>query len=475
MPRRLVLHTGALCAVVALAGGIQHSNASAASATGSDIRFGTPEMVRISTPEGSSHFWFPNNGAKVGGRLVLPIRLTCDTPCYNASSGAHSVIVWRSSSADFQPPARVAPKDLGENQGTDWPLGDGAHTLIDHAARISKTAPANWSIAEQVPSLTGHTVPWFSSTFLGTGTDDEVTTTVQPHRALSTGPHATAFVGHATRWAENRTTLSRETVTGNVSYSVTWRNISSLDGCGQIARLQDSGLIQSVNFNTVGSKAMGVAAFGSENGLQWHWLAVAALPADLPDPATGAGETGLAVLSDGSVLIVIRTGNGFHARDALYATRSTRSPPGTVWSKPTTLRATGPAGSDQIGPWGVKPTLLQVPQGPLLLATGRPGLFLWASYDNGRMWSAYNLAAAHNAALSVADSDRFSDECVAAAVQSPGEAETTAYTSLVASVNGATAVVCYDRLALGWFGSQGNHNDRIYCLPLWTGHGVWDD
>ncbi len=400
-----------------------------------------------------AHFWFPNNGAVVGTghmrRLVLPIRLTCDTPCYNASTGARDVVVWRSGVAFPRPP-----------------VGGTSHRRSP-ALKISSMP---WSIAEQLPSVTGHSVPWFMSNFLGSSTDAGVLTTVQPHRAAPSGPAATSFVGHATRWAVsgNGTGIVQATVAQNVSYSVNWTNISSLDGSGQIGRLQHGDLIQSVNFNTVGSQAMGVAAFGSKDGLRWHWLNVVALPDDLPHPTIGASETAIAVLMDGSVLIVIRTGNGFHAREALYATRSSAASAGRIWSKPAAMGAqVSGCQPSSSSPWGVKPTLLQIPSGPLLLTTGRPGLFLWASYDNGCSWSANNIAAAHNAVLGAADPGRFSAKCVAAAVQGPGEAETTAYTTLAASVNGADAVVCYDRLAHGWFGPSRNQIDRVFCIPVW--------
>ncbi len=429
--------------------------------TRSTVRFGYPEQVDIYSPPGEdtaggakrlrqpAHFWFPSNGAAVGTNsrcLVLPIRLTCDNPCYNASTDARDVVVWRSSRAAFPLPPAV-------------PASSGRPSQANSSM--------SWSIAEQLPAPTGHSVPWFMSSFRGSGADTGVLTTVQPHRAAPSGPAAISFVGHATRWTVNGngTAILKATVARNVTYSVSWTNISSLDGSGQIGRLQHGNLIQSVNFNTVGNLAMGVAAFGSKDGLLWHWLNVAALPDDLPHPTIGASETAIAVLMDGSVLIVIRTGNGFHAHEPLYATRSSAASAGRVWSKPAAMEAQV-SGSSR--PWGVKPTLLQIPSGPLLLTTGRPGLFLWVSFDNGSSWTANNIAAAHNAALRPSDPGRFSSKCVLAAqVQGPGEAETTAYTSLVASVHGADAVVCYDRLAHGWFGPSRNQIDRVYCIPVW--------
>ena len=129
-------------------------------------------------------------------------------------------------------------------------------------------------------------------------------------------------------------------------------------------------------------------------------------------------------------------------------------------------------GSELGQPWGVRPVLLPllstaVPA-PLLLSTGRPGLFLWVSYTNGRTWSPLNLAAAHNAGLAQGDPNRFSAACVNTTVQAPAQAETTAYTSLVGPTGGADAVVCYDRLAHGWYGPSRSKDDAVYCMPLWA-------
>ena len=208
-----------------------------------------------------------------------------------------------------------------------------------------------------------------------------------------------------------------------------------------------------------------------------------------------------AVLPDGSALIVIRTGNGFHRRDPLFSTRSTSNPVGASWSRPAAMArpapfrasasaartlngpsrvtlslwqehlragcgprqeerglkpvqnkrsqvaAAGPGGGvPVVGPWGVRPNMLQLPArprgggdaAPLLLSTGRPGLLVWASTDGSRTWQRLNVAAAHNAGLdgSASESDRFSEECVGAALQGPAAAETTAYTSLVGGVGG---------------------------------------
>jgi hypothetical protein len=398
------------------------------------IRIGAPELVGSSGATKLPHYWFPNNGVVLGKRLLLPVRTTCDTPCFNKSDSTVDVLTARTES---------------------------------HFS-VLRPSQAPWDVVELVPSTRGPTVRWFSSQF----TMSNVVTTVQPHRNRTTAQPSSIFSGHATRWeASNASTrepagLKGTTVVSGVSYSTdVWTNVTSLDGCGQIARTADGSLLQSVNFNCVGQAGMGVAVFTSIQGLRWRWIGVAARPTDLPQPHLGASETALATLPDGSALIAIRTGNGFHARNPLFFTRSTSQPLGQSWSTPAPIVDTT---GQQL--WGVRPNLLPVTRGKtLLLSTGRPGLFLWASPDNGRSWTGINVAASHNVGVSHSHvSKQFSAACVNARLQGPDGAETTAYTSLVAGVGGADAVIVYDRLAHGWHGPSANESDAVYCMPIWV-------
>ena len=141
------------------------------------VRFGSPELVGSSASSQLPHFWFASGAAAVGNRLILPVRTTCDTPCYNKSTGVVDVIEWR---ADSPFPHSLSPM-------------------------------ANaWSVAELVPSPSGPTVDWFSSSFVE---GNNVVTTVQPHRASPTGPAASTFAGHATRWTvSNSSSVDASTV-----------------------------------------------------------------------------------------------------------------------------------------------------------------------------------------------------------------------------------------------------------------------
>ena len=114
----------------------------------------------------------------------------------------------------------------------------------------------------------------------------------------------------------------------------------------------------------------------------------------------------------------------------------------------------------------------------VVLMSGRPGLLLWQSRDGVNWQIALNIAKAHNEAV---DRElRFQQAFVEAEVQGLTEVGSTAYTSLLLrGINKSTAVVvCYDRLAHGWYGNSNatsiNSNagvnlsgtDLIFCARL---------
>lgn len=167
------------------------------SATSHRVTLGKPMLVGRSSAS-DPHFWFPSSGASLGGHLILPVRTTCDTPCFNASDDPRNLLMWQ--------PSPIANSSL-------------------------------WKVAEAFDGQSDNTEPvvdWFSGTYTdrdNTGRASGVTT-VQPHRAPASGTATTLFPGHATRWELNGSSLQMATVHANVSFRVPWRNISSLDGCG---------------------------------------------------------------------------------------------------------------------------------------------------------------------------------------------------------------------------------------------------
>merc|ERR1711924_359370 len=124
---------------------------------------------------------------------------------------------------------------------------------------------------------------------------------------------------------------------------------------------------------------------------------------------------------DGSLLMVYRIGDPM-------AYRVTRSfDEGETW---TPSKVIGPAHA-------VDPSLIMVngPHGKpyVVLAGGRPGLFIHASADGGETWVTYNLMAQHNALIAAhgdpSVNNTFPEDCVD--TRQGGTVTTSGYLSLV--------------------------------------------
>ncbi len=88
----------------------------------------------------------------------------------------------------------------------------------------------------------------------------------------------------------------------------------------------------------------------------------------------GFGEPATIILPDGEIVTVLRTTDG-NGDGPLYQSRSTDE--GKSWSAPTPIRK-----------YGVKPCLLRLGNGVLVLSTGRPGADLAFSFDGrGESWT----------------------------------------------------------------------------------------
>jgi uncharacterized sulfatase len=99
----------------------------------------------------------------------------------------------------------------------------------------------------------------------------------------------------------------------------------------------------------------------------------------------GPSESGLVELADGSLLAVYRI--GMFEQNPLHQSMSTDG--GKTWSTPKALPA-----------FSVLPSLQRLSGGGLILATGRPGIWLWYSADGrGDRWEPIDALAHHNAAV----------------------------------------------------------------------------
>ena len=92
-------------------------------------------------------------------------------------------------------------------------------------------------------------------------------------------------------------------------------------------------------------------------------------------PAFGFTEPGFEILSDGTFLCVMRTTDSFVKNSPMYVSRSTDL--GVTWTKPETFTRAG-----------VLPRLLQLDNGVIVLASGRPGVQLRFCTDGkGQKWT----------------------------------------------------------------------------------------
>jgi hypothetical protein len=102
-------------------------------------------------------------------------------------------------------------------------------------------------------------------------------------------------------------------------------------------------------------------------------------PATMSPKAEGITESSVTELLDGRLLSVFRLQSNL----PLYSSLS--SDVGHTWSKPRQTTA-----------WSVYPSVRALPNGALVLTSGRPGLGLWISFDQSFTWQFHNLCTQHN-------------------------------------------------------------------------------
>lgn len=194
-----------------------------------------------------------------------------------------------------------------------------------------------------------------------------------------------------------------------------------------------------------------LSAVSDDMGRNWSYRGTVANWSQFPDASDGPCESNSVQLSDGRLLCVFRVGSGTdHPFGKCYSDDD-----GATW---------GPAESINAA-WSVQPKLLLLANGVLLLAGGRPGLFVWICADgSGLKWDPINLAKHHNETFSNA-SYHFTREFCSA--EAGVLAESTAYTGLMATGTDE-ALLCYDRLGNGWLGSPGpfGATDDLFSIKI---------
>ena len=183
-----------------------------------------------------------------------------------------------------------------------------------------------------------------------------------------------------------------------------------------------------------------IALFEEAQPQRWVWRSLVAAGNE-SSGAEGANENDMAVLDDGTLIVIFRRdgGDGWpdHAHRSYMKVLSFNA--GRDWTKPEALP------EDVLS---ARPQLLKLPRGPLLLTGGRPKLMMWVSADGrGQSWAPYNLAAEHNRGLAPDSPARF---CDGFANGTADWLESTCYTSLQRVADGPSGaqrvLVCYDRM-----------------------------
>ena len=412
------------------------ATAAAASISHANLRFESPVMIASSDPRvgsGSQHCWFPHNGGVIGNRsaraIVTNVRHRCDggTGCPPSEPLPHpyeTLISWdgsRSYSVAWSEPQR-------ERIGGFAAHSDSHGRLIGSCC-VTRAADGR--------SFVGGSLVEYSVASAGT-------------------------------------LLERRTHVGEVSISGFESAVDALGWASKVVEASAGSLVQLRAFSPhtpAGALApdASLAAFGSsDGGVHWQLLSLVATRNESLRAMgwEGPGENDLLLLRDGSLLAV------FRVQSCKPYWSATSKDGGRTWASPVAL-----------GFGSVRPKLARLRDGRVLLAGGRPGLFLWLADPQAMAWTPIHLAATHNQLLAgsahlaewlYADGfTRAGGECVAWNSTAAEEAfmqGSSAYSSLI-DMGGGEYVVQYDRLANGWSppmwkGRAGVFGSRDYVFAM---------
>lgn len=191
------------------------------------------------------------------------------------------------------------------------------------------------------------------------------------------------------------------------------------------------------------------AVVSLDGGLNWRYRATVATSRGMRGVQEGPSEAATVRLDDGSLLCIYRVDSG----EAFAFGRSLSRDEGQTWTRLRPMKGKG----------SVKPQLVRLEDGTILLSGGRPGIYLWVCRDGmGRRWKRFDLAAHHDRNSSAPD--RF------AAFPPGGDespAASTCYTSM-RRTGPQEILIAYERLGNGWKGAPGPHGeeDAVYCLDI---------
>jgi hypothetical protein len=164
-------------------------------------------------------------------------------------------------------------------------------------------------------------------------------------------------------------------------------------------------------------------------GYNWKYLSTIASPKDTPDAEKGEGcdEACMIKLKNGDLVCITRVGNY-----RVPLARSYSSDEGKTWSKIERLNA-----------FSVMPQICELANETFVLASGRPGTFIWLS-DNplAKQWQSFDLINYHNSVMP-------KEEQILLEGDNPVKHQTTSYTAMI-EVSPNRIFLVYDRMPFGW-------------------------
>lgn len=337
---------------------------------------------------------------------------------------------------------------------------------------VSTDAGATWSLANHVPELVKACFPVQNGTSAASAAAAAAAARMlclpYPLRPSPTdpSPRVQQQAGHI--WTALRAshsapvTVAMQAAPVSISYTGfthdvrpwgTAKNLSIQVTDGGFVTLKDGSFLMGIYGDYSGPDSAAITAMVSDSTSQarsWKQVGIVANSSTAPQSCANPTEHDFERLADGRLMAVYRTGTNKPLCKA-YS-----SDEGATWTTPQPM----PAG----GPHGVEPKLLRLPNGLLVVSAGRYGIFLWVCSDGvGDAWTAFNVAAHHNAM--VTDPALKYDQGFVNATSDKGWS--TSYTS-IAAVDDSSLVYCYDRLTNGWKpppGPWGTAN-YLFCVHL---------
>lgn len=328
--------------------------------TAMNIVFGEPVVAGVADkPLGWGYFQFPG--------------------IYKSTDGSSIIVRWNMSEDSAESYGKGGSGfRVSTDNGRTWQMADtrpqGGGTLLPNGDRISIITPPALKVSElNLPEPVATCKEAYGRTF-----------SFYRHESL---PEQLKGV-YLSRWdAENKHSRDHATLIDPGMVRYTDNGLFPIVWWGDMKVLADNSVDICIypafyeNENG-GVDASGVAVYNSADyGRTWtikskipYVYDAAVDPNGARRLALGFTEPAFEILSDGTYLCVLRTTDGY-GNSPMYISRSTDQ--GATWSHPVPFT-----------PSGVLPKLLQLDNGALVLASGRPGMQLRFSCDGkGEVWT----------------------------------------------------------------------------------------